>query len=535
MSAALTLPRAGAWLDALKRVFVPQAEPAAAPRIEPTLPRAAPRAGMRINPEAVARARAQGGIVKDQAPTAYALPPPPPGVLPKQAPDMAMDDALTDTYSFAIANTRGEGLAFMGYPYLAELAQRPEYRRISEIVASEMVRKWIKLTSVGDEDKTDKLTELSAELDRFRVRDIFRRAAEVDGFFGRAQIYCDTGDGGNAAELKTPLVASKAKIRRGGLRRIAVIEPFWTYPGQYNSSDPLRRDFYRPQSWYVMGKELHHTRLLTLIGREMPDMLKPAYSFGGLSLSQMAKPYVDNWIRTRQSVSDLLHSFSVSGIKTDLDSTLNLGSGQDMTDRATLFNLTRDNSGVMMLNKETEDWFNVSTPLGTLDKLQAQAQEQMSSVSCTPLVKLLGITPSGLNASSDSEVGVWEDWVHSQQEALFAVPLNTVIDLVQLSLWGEIDPDIRWHFVPLHQLNENELATLRKSNADAASVYIAAGVLSAEDERTRLAGEEDGLYAGLDPADLPDPPEEMKPGKLDDGTGKPDEDEPDPEPAALAA
>ncbi|MGF6605041.1 hypothetical protein P3T23_009802, partial [Paraburkholderia sp. GAS448] len=47
-------------------------------------------------------------------------------------------------------------------------------------------------------------------------------------------------------------------------------------------------------------------------------MLKPAYAFGCLSLSQIAKPYVDNWLRTRQSVSDLLHSFSTMVLKTNL-------------------------------------------------------------------------------------------------------------------------------------------------------------------------------------------------------------------------
>ena len=54
-----------------------------------------------------------------------------------------------------------------------------------------------------------------------------------------------------------------------------------------------------------------------------------AGAFGGLAMSQMLKPYVDNWLRTRQSVSDLIHSFSVSGIKTDL-STMLMGDGDQL-------------------------------------------------------------------------------------------------------------------------------------------------------------------------------------------------------------
>ena len=73
----------------------------------------------------------------------------------------------------------------------------------------------------------------------------------------------------------------------------------------------LKPDGMIHSTWYVIaGKELHVSRFLTFVGREVPDMLKPAYSFGGLSIYQMLKPYVDNWLRTRQSVSDLVQKYS---------------------------------------------------------------------------------------------------------------------------------------------------------------------------------------------------------------------------------
>ena len=111
-------------------------------------------------------------------------------------------------------------------------------------------------------------------------------------------------------------------------------------------------------------------------------------------MSQLARPYIDNWLRTRQSVSDLVHAFSVSGLKTDLSTILQGGGAENMMMRAQLFAQARDNLGMMLVDKETEEFFNVSTPLGTLDHLQAQAQEQLASVSHIPLIVLLGITPS---------------------------------------------------------------------------------------------------------------------------------------------
>ena len=180
---------------------------------------------------------------------------------------------------------------------------------------------------------------------------------------------------------------------------------------------------------------MHATRLLTFIGREVPDLLKPAYSFGGLSMSQMVKPYVDNWLRVRQSVSDLISTFSTSGIKTDLSQMLSAG-GEQLFKRLVLFNSNRDNQGLMVLDKDTEEYFNVSTPLTTLDQLQAQAQEHMASVSRIPLVKLLGISPAGLNASSEGEIETFDDTINAGQEALIRPNLTRLLHFVQLNALG---------------------------------------------------------------------------------------------------
>jgi phage-related protein (TIGR01555 family) len=263
-----------------------------------------------------------------------------------------------------------------------------------------------------------------------------------------------------------------------------------------------------------MGRTVHASRMLMFISRPVPDLLKAAYSFGGLSLSQLAEPYIRHWLRTRDSVSDIVHSFSVSGLATNLEATLGGGDGTDLIKRAQLFNQTRDNRGLMLLNKESEEFFQFNTPLSGLDALQAQAQEQMSAVSSIPLVKLLGITPSGLNASSDGEIRVFYDYIHSQQE-IHREPLKRAIDLIQLSEFGEIDPDIDFKFVPLYQLSEAEEAAARKSEADADAVWIGAGVISADEVRARLAADPSSPYNGLDVIDDDDDEDAdpVKPGE----------------------
>jgi phage-related protein (TIGR01555 family) len=458
---------------------------------------------------------------------------PAPGVVPATAQRamMAADNSMAQIAAYGGQWGASNNLTFMGYPFLAELAQLPEYRNIVETIAKEMTRKWIKFSATGEGDKSDKITKLEAAFKKYKVQDKFRRMAELDGFFGRAHLYIDIG----RDDLKTLMPVDKRKIRPGKLEALRVVEPIWTYPNAYNSTNPLAPDFYRPREWYVMGERIHRSRMLTFVGREVPDVLKPAYAFGGLSTSQMMKVTVDNWLRTRTSVSDITHNFSKTVLATNLSTILQGGVADSLIYRAQLFNQTRDNRGLMMVDKDTEELTDVSSPLGTLDKLQAQAQEQMASIAQIPLVVLLGVTPSGLNASAEGELDVWYARVASWQEDLFGDHLTIVSHVMQLHLFGEIDPDIGYEFVPLGEEDTAARATTRKTEADTDVAYIDAGVIDPAEARARLVADENSPYKGLtgpppEPPE-PDPAEGGPPGEEDDARPGEIADEPQREPA----
>jgi phage-related protein (TIGR01555 family) len=486
------------WLGmiSLRKYFARFVASFAEPEQPASVPSPEARKEMRISAATMEKAQYEG-----EKPPRIERYEPPVGVIPA---DQQSDVLAMDSTPYDFVNQVYGSAHFRGYPHLAMLMQQPEYRKISETIAKEMTRKWIKLVSTGDADKSDKIAKLEKALKKYKVRALFRKAAELDGFFGRGQIYIDvkTPSGGVASEdpdeLKTVLIRDKAKIAKGSLRGFKAIEPVWTYPSAYNSTNPLAPDYYKPSAWFVMGKTVHASRLIMFVSREVPDMLKAAYNFGGISMSQLAEPYVSHWLRTRNSVSDMLHSFSICGIKTNMEGVLAGGAGEEMFKRAQLFGRTRDNSNLFMLDKDSEEFFQYNTPLSGLDALQAQSQEQMASVSNIPLVKLLGITPAGLNANSDGEIRVFYDFIHSLQEDLFGDPLTKVLEVVQLSEFGEIDDDIGYEFVPLYQLTDIEKATKRKTDADTDAVLINAGVISPDESRARLAADPDNAYHSLD-------------------------------------
>jgi hypothetical protein len=425
---------------------------------------------------------------------------------------MAMDAMLPQgIYGAGSASLLQIG-GFPGYNFLTELTQINEYRDISETTAKHMTRKWIKMRSGGEKDRAKIIDHIELRLKELHVKEWFTWAATTDNEQGRAQLFLDFGDS-SPEELKTPLLIQKEKIKAHSFKRIKGIEPITTYPANYNAEDPTAKDYYQPSAWFVYSKEIHATRLLNFVSRPVPDLLKPVYCFGGISLSQLAMPYVDYWLQTRDSVGRLLKNFSTVVFQTDMQGILQGKNYALFMKRLQLFTAMQNNQGVFMMDKNTEDLKKENTPLSGLDKLQAQAQEHMASVAKTPLTVLFGLSPVGLTATAETDITIYNNYINTQQEALFRRPLETIINIIMLDEYGEIFEDITFDFVDLVSMTEKERALIRTSNGATDVAYITAGVFSAKEVRTKVSSDPDSGFDGID-VDSPD-------GKLIDPTKVP--------------
>lgn len=465
----------------------------------------APTQAAPTQPSQLGIALAKARMANDAAPQEVIIQPPvlPAGVVPNgQDAPVAMDE-----YAYTYAGQYYQGQGFQGYPYLASLSTRSEFRAMAQALSTELTREWIRINTSDDEgdDVQERIAQLEKELIRIDLKGTIQTAASHDALFGRGQVFIEL----RGHDRNTPLVLSPATVGKGSLVRLAAVEAMWTTPAAYNALDPAAPDFYRPTSWFMLGKQVHSSRLLTIITRPVADMLKPAFNFGGISLSQLAEPYVDNWLRTRQSVSDLVANFSTTVLSTSMDQVISgVSDGGDLLKRAQLFTTIKSNMKMMLLDKEREELSQVNTPLSGLHELQSQAQEQMCAVSRMPSIILTGISPSGLNASSEGELVAWYDWIAANQEAFYRKPIDTIIKVAMLSLWGEIDERISFEFCPLKQMSAKEEADIRAQDATTAATYIDRGVLDPMEERERLARDRMSVYKGIDIEAIPDMPDD---------------------------
>lgn len=434
----------------------------------------------------------------------------PPGVVPSGEKALVAQDSCSSIYQFAGEQEANFFPSFMGYPALAMLTQSSDYRSVPETTATEMTREWGKFTTAtagSDSDekakaRQEKIDALEDQFKKMNIRGLIQRAIEVEMSMGRVQIYIDLGED---ARDDLPFVMSPLGVKKGSLRGFTLIEPMWSTPSAYNANDPTSPDFYVPEKWFVLGKDTHADRLITIIMRPVPQILKPAYNFGGISMLQLMVPYVQRYQRTADSVAELVRAFSLTILSTDMSAILGGNADPNILMRASLFNQYRDNTGLMLLDKEAEEISQINTPLTGLADILTKSQEQMAGPSHTPLVKLLGVTPSGLNANSDGEIRVYYDYIMAQNEAHIRPVIERISSLMQLSLWGEIDESIVWKFNPLYQLDEKEQAEVQKLKADTNAILIDSGQISQEEARESLANDENSGYTNIAVDDVPEP------------------------------
>lgn len=437
-------------------------------------------------------------------------------------PGMAMDDAgyVGSPYGNYLG-LNNFSLYFPGYPYLAMLSQRSEYLSPTHTHAKDMTREWIEFTTKGKSDKSKKIEQIESRFEELNIQELFRKALIHDGFYGVGHIFVSLK---GHRDTKLPVELDPKSIAKGQLKGFRNIEPMWVTPVMWNSNRVELDSFYVPETWWALDKEMHKSRLLQVRSREVPDILKPAYNFGGYSLSQLIEPYVDRWLKTVGGVNRLINNFSLIVLKTNMAAVLQDGdNGADLLKRLKLARTHGDNTGAFAVDFSTEELEQLAVPLSGLAELQQQAVDHMAYPTHIPLVVLTGVTPSGLNASSDGEIEVYHDWNRSEQYAVIKQPLKYCLDVVQLDMYGKIDPDISFKFKPIKQITGSALAEIKKTDTEKDVALIDAGVVSKEEVREKVARDPDSGFVNIDVDRMPELPEEEE-GEVEPGEeigGKP--------------
>lgn len=417
---------------------------------------------------------------------------------------MAMDACINHIIDMCVPEWQALAVPrFLGYPMLSNIAQDPLIRSGIEVIVDDMTRKFIDLTSKGENDLSTSIAELESDLQSFRIKSIFNRALATTGYQGGCLVYVDVGELDDE-EKKTPLYLDAATFKKGSFRGLRIIEPINLYPGRYDTLDPTSEDYFNPETWFVLGKEYHRSRFLYFAQNEVPLILKPLYNFFGISLAQQVLEYVQNFTENRRSAQRLLNKFSLTIWRTDMSQFLSGGDCNSLTQRVKYFNAQRSNDGTVLLDKETEEMEQINTPLSGVTDIVSMSLDLAPVILGISKDKYFGDLPKGLNASSEGTNRIYYDKIQSLNEKICYDNVEKVLKILQLNRYGEIDDNISFQFAPLWEMDERERAEINKVKADTAAVYLDRGALSAEEVRGSLADNPDSGFSNIDVDDVPE-------------------------------
>lgn len=423
---------------------------------------------------------------------------PPKSVIPKGKSQKVIGDSFCDLVNAGLFNGYESYMSFPGYPALSILLQKSEIKIATEEASNEPLRKGFEIKCESDRENREEVIEkLNQEIKRFDIKSIIKKAGFLGESMGAGNIIAVfEGDDTDKQEVLSELVLSKDKIKKKSLKQFKVIEPIWMYPAKYNASNPLDDYFYDVELWFISGGlTVHSSRVFRVIPYPLPDILKPAFNFGGLSLTQMMIPYVKNYESVRDEIPEILKTFRTYILKTDLQAL-----AEDKCEferRMNSFVYGKTNHGVYAIDKDSEDIAQINTSLSELSNIFNDYLKSLCIPSRLSATKLTGIQPSGMSATGEGERQALHETIASKQENIYKPALNWMLKIIMLNEYGEIFEDIFIDFPPIEEISEIELAQVNKIQSEIDIAYLESGVLSAEQVVDRIAKDPESGYEGI--------------------------------------
>lgn len=388
---------------------------------------------------------------------------------------------------------------FIGYQACAMIAQHWLVEKACNVPARDSIRKgWEITVNDGTEIDPDVLDKM-LQLDRkFKLKQNLVEFVKFGRVFGIriAMFVVESTDPDYYTKPYNP-----DGITPGSYKGISQIDPYWTAPelDQVSAADPSAISFYEPTWWNIGGKRIHRSHLIIMRASDVPDILKPTYLYGGISVPQKIYERVYASERTANEAPQLVMTKRTNILKTDAAAAVaNQESFETAIQQHAYY---RDNYGIKVIDKESEDMVQFDTALGDLDAVIMTQYQLVASIANIPVTKLLGTTPKGFNSTGEYEEASYREELESIQEFDLAPLIDRHHEILMRSHIAPkfgIEPfDTTAVFNPLDSLTEVEQADINLKQAQTDQALQAAGAIDGHDIRARIIADPKSGYNGI--------------------------------------
>lgn len=272
-------------------------------------------------------------------------------------------------------------------------------------------------------------------------------------------------------------------------------------PGMELVSDLADPDFGLPKYYDINMADgrtvvsVHHSRIIRFVGRELPYLEKMAEMYWGESEVEALYADVVKHDNVAANMAALTFRANVDYMEVEnLDQLFSVAPTaiqQRFWNMMQAQNVLKSNFGMQLVNKG-DSVKNTQYTFTGLQEIYDSMCLDLSGASRIPVTKLFGRAPAGLNATGESDLQNYYDYVDTLRESKLRPILEKLLPIIAMSVWGGVPEDMDIQFPPLWTPTAKEVAEIAKAKAETIIAAFQANLLdqaTAQRELKKLAEE----------------------------------------------
>lgn len=164
---------------------------------------------------------------------------------------------------------------------------------------------------------------------------------------------------------------------------------------------------------------------------------------------------------------------------------------------------------------DSEDEFqSIAYSFAGISEVIERFGEQLSGASETPLVRLFGQSPGGLNSSGDADMRNYYDSIKAKQESKLRNPIEMTLKIMWRSCFGEAAPkDLEFTFAPLWQMSATDKADIMQKNVQSIALAHDSGLTSTSTAMKELkeSSADSGIFTHITDEEIEEAENELPP------------------------
>ncbi len=259
-----------------------------------------------------------------------------------------------------------------------------------------------------------------------------------------------------------------------------------TPSGEYieDINDP---DFGLPQHYQITTRfnsayNIHSSRVLRFIGRDLPYWEKQAEIMWGMSEVEVVFDELKKRDNTSWNIAHLIFLANIRVLKqaqlAQMLSTGNSAVQQKLFDTLSAQNQIMSNMGMLVLNKDDDyEQHQISAFTGLSDVLNTFMLD-MCGATEIPATRLFGRSPAGLNSTGDSDDRNYIDSLEKKRTSQVDPQIEKLLPVMAMSTWGQVPDDLDITWAPIMTVTADKLAELAKGKAESIVSVYNSGLIS---------------------------------------------------------